>query len=94
MGESTHDLRSLLEQQGSYGIIAAGAASGQLSCFPIRLFAHIEDVYRRIETAGGDRFAGIASLKLAALVHEEPLASLHACSRQLACAISLLRSQR
>jgi hypothetical protein len=69
-------LRQLLFQRASYRLIAAAAASGRLTHFPVRLFEHVGDVYRRVETAADDDFAGIAQLRLAALVHEEPSESL------------------
>jgi hypothetical protein len=39
---------------------------------PVRLFAHIGDVYRRLEVAAGDTGADLAALRLTVLVHEEP----------------------
>ena len=76
MDESNLFLRRLLSQRGSYPIIAAAAASGQLPHFPVTLFEHVGEVYRRVETAAGPDFAGIEELRLAALVHEEPQESL------------------
>jgi hypothetical protein len=42
----------------------------------VTLFEHVGEVYRRVETAADDEFAGIAQLRLAALVHEESSESL------------------
>ncbi len=75
MNESNLFLRRLLSQRGSYPIIAAAAASGQLH-FPVTLFEHVGDVYRRVETAADHDCAGIEELRLAALVHEEPRESI------------------
>ena len=69
-------LRRLLSQRGSYPTIAAAVASRQLPRFPVRLFDHVGDVYRRVETAAADDCAVLARLRLAALVHEEPLESI------------------
>jgi hypothetical protein len=69
--ESNPSLRRLLAQRGSYPTIAAAAASDRLARFPVTLFEHVGDVYRRVETAAGDDFAEIEGLRLAALVHEE-----------------------
>jgi hypothetical protein len=74
--ESNLFLRRVLSQRGSYPIIAAAAASGQLPHFPVTLFEHVGEVYRRVETAAGPDFVGIEELRLAALVHEEPQESL------------------
>jgi hypothetical protein len=74
--ESNLFLRRLLSQRGSYPIIAAAAASGQLPHFPVTLFDHVGEVYRRVETAADHDVAGIEELRLAALVHEEPQESL------------------
>ena len=76
MDESNLSLRRLLSRRGSYPIIAAAAASGQLPHFPVTLFEHIGDVYRRVETAADHDVAVIEELRLAALVHEEPQESL------------------
>ena len=76
MDESNRFLRRLLSQRGSYPIIAAAAASGQLPHFPVTLFDHVGEVYRRVETAADHDVAGIEDLRLAALVHEEPQESL------------------
>jgi len=57
-------------------MIAAAAASGQLPRFPVTLFEHVGDVYRRVEIAAGDDVAEVAGLRLAALVHEESPESL------------------
>lgn len=70
------ELRRLLSRHGSYPLIAAAAASGRLPDFPVTLFDHIGDVYRRVETAAGDEFVHVAHLRVAALLHEEPPASL------------------
>jgi hypothetical protein len=75
VNESNRFLRRLLALRGSYPIIAAAAASGQLH-FPVTLFEHVGDVYRRVETAADHDCAGIEALRLAALVHEEPRESL------------------
>jgi hypothetical protein len=72
----TFSLRRLLSQHGSYPKIAAAVATGQLPHFPVRLFEHVGDVYRRVETAAGDDSVEIEGLRLTALVHEEPLESL------------------
>jgi len=74
--ESNRFLRRLLSQRGSYPIIAAAAASGQLPHFPVTLFDHVGEVYRRVETAADHDVAGIEEPRLAALVHEEPQESL------------------
>lgn len=74
--ESPLSLRRLLSQQDSYPIIAANMASGQLPHFPVALFGHVGDVYRRVETAADHDFDQIEELRLAALVHEEPQESL------------------
>jgi hypothetical protein len=66
-------LRRLLEQPGSYeGIEAASAARALCQELPVRLFAHIGDVYRRLEVAAGECGADLAALRLAVLLHEEP----------------------
>jgi len=69
-------LRALLSRRGSYPDIAAAMASGRVLLFDVRLFEHIGGVYGRVELAGGDDVAGIAALRLAALLHEEPPESL------------------
>ena len=74
--ESNRFLRRLLSQCGSYPIIAAAAGSGQLPHFPVTLFDHVGEVYRRVETAADHDVAGIEEPRLAALVHEEPQESL------------------
>jgi hypothetical protein len=71
VGAANVSLRRLLSERGSYPIIAAAAASGELDHFPVRLFDHIGDVYRRVETAADDDRVAIAQLRLTALVHEE-----------------------
>jgi hypothetical protein len=70
--ESRALMRSLLSRPGSYSIFADLTASGRLPRFPMRLLPHVGDVYRRVETAAYD-FERVAELRLAALVHEEPL---------------------
>ena len=42
----------------------------------MRLVDHIGAVYRRLETAADPDFDGLAAVRLAVLVHEEPPASL------------------
>jgi hypothetical protein len=74
--ESNLSLRTLLAQRGSYSTIAAAVASGRLPHFPVRLFDHVGDVYRRVETTADDELDELPALRLAALVHEEPLESL------------------
>jgi hypothetical protein len=74
--ESCVSLRRLLAQRGSYPVIAAAVASGRLPDFSVKLFEHVGDVYRRVETAAGDGFDEIEGLRLAALAHEEPPESL------------------
>jgi hypothetical protein len=69
-------LRRLLAQPGSYPIIAAAVESGGLPQFPVALFDHVGDVYRRVETAAGGDFEHVEALRLTTLVHEEPLESL------------------
>jgi hypothetical protein len=69
-------LRRLLARRGSYPAIARAGASGRLPGFPVALFAHVGDVYRRVEAAAADDVPEIESLRLAALVHEEPPESL------------------
>jgi len=65
-------LRRLLEREGSYPVIASAAASGELGdALPTRIFAHIGDVYDRLEVAAGPDFPDIAALRLMVLVHEE-----------------------
>src|SRR5262245_33907063 len=64
-------LRRLLSEPGSYPTIAAAAAWGEPDHFSVRLFDHIGDVYRRVETAADDDRVAIAQLRLTALVHEE-----------------------
>lgn len=76
MDESDLSLRRLLSRRGSYPLIVAAAASGQLPHFPVTLFEHVGDVYRRVETAADHNLAGLEALRLAALVHEEPQESL------------------
>ena len=76
MDESNPSLRRLLSRHGSYPLIVAAKASGQLPHFPVTLFEHVGDVYRRVETAGDHDLAGLEELRLAALVHEEPQESL------------------
>jgi hypothetical protein len=66
-------LRRLLAQPGSYSIIAAAVASGGLRELPVTLLDHVGDVYRRVETAADPDDERIEALRLAALVHEEPL---------------------
>jgi hypothetical protein len=73
---SNASLRRLLSQRGSYPMIAAAMASGQFPDFPVTLFKHVGDVYERVETAADRDFDEIPALRLAALVHEEPLGSL------------------
>jgi hypothetical protein len=73
--ESYRSLRRLLSQRDSYARIAAKSAAGRLPRFPVALFGHIGDVYRRVETAGHD-FGRIRELRLTTLVHEEPHESL------------------
>jgi hypothetical protein len=75
VGESNRSLRRLLSRRGSYPLIVAAVASGHLPHFPVTLFEHVGDVYRRVETAADDS-AGLEGLRLAALVHEEPQESL------------------
>jgi hypothetical protein len=74
----SRSLRRLLSRPGSYPLVvaAAAAASGQLPHFPVTLFEHVGDVYRRVETAADHNLAGLEELRLAALVHEEPQESL------------------
>lgn len=69
-------LQRLLSQRGSYPTIAAAMASGQFLHFPVTLFKHVGEVYERVETAADRDFDEIPALRLAALVHEEPLRSL------------------
>ena len=76
MDASGVSLRQLLAQRGSYPIIATAVAAGRFPTFPVTLFEHVGDVYRRVETAAGDDFDEIEGLRLAALVHEEPPESL------------------
>jgi hypothetical protein len=76
VAESNLSLRTLLAQHGSYSTIAAAVASGRLPHFPVRLFEHVGDVYRRVETSADDELDELPALRLAALVHEEPLESL------------------
>ena len=76
MDESNRSLRRLLSRRSSYPLIVEAAASGQLPNFPVTLFEHIGDVYRRVEAAADHNFAEPEALRLAALVHEEPQASL------------------
>jgi len=49
---------------------------GGLPQFPVALFDHVGDVYRRVETAAGGDFEHVEALRLTPLVHEEPLESL------------------
>lgn len=71
-------LRLLLERCGSYPVIAAAAASGELQeLLPVKLFEHVGIVYDRLERAAADtHFPGIAELRLTVLLYEEPLNSL------------------
>ncbi len=69
-------IRALLSRSDAYPIIAAAAAAGRLPRFPVTLFDHIGDVYRRVEIAADRDFPSLDALRLAALVHEEPQASL------------------
>ena len=70
-------LRRLLDRAGSYPVIRAAAASGQLNdMLPVKLFEHIGAVYQRLETAADPDSDGLAALRLAVLVHEEPPESL------------------
>jgi hypothetical protein len=65
-------LHDLLSRRGSYAAIAAG----RFPDFHVRLFDHVGDVYRRVERAAGDDFPQVDALRLTALVHEEPPASI------------------
>lgn len=76
MSASDPSLRELLSRSGSYPAIAAAVAAGRLPHFPVALFDHVGDVYRRVEIVGDRDFERIAELRLAALVHEEPHATL------------------
>jgi hypothetical protein len=65
-------LRLLLERCGSYPVIEAAAASGELhELLPVHLFEHIGTVYHRLESVADAHCAGIAKLRLAVLLHEE-----------------------
>jgi hypothetical protein len=76
--KTSPSLRRWLARPGSYTQIAAAAAFGELPQLPVKLFAHVGEVYRRVELAAGSDAVGIEALRTAALVHEEPLQSLHA----------------
>jgi hypothetical protein len=69
---TTLSLERLLSQRGSYPTIASAVASGQFPQFPVTLFKHIGDVYKRLETAADRDLDEIAALRLTVLVHEEP----------------------
>jgi hypothetical protein len=71
-------LRALLARRGSYPAIAAASDAGALDRFPVALFPHVGDVYGRVEAAAADDPLPVVALRLAALVHEEPPASLPA----------------
>jgi hypothetical protein len=65
-------LHRLLEQPGSYPRIEAAWVTRALCReLPVRLFAHIGDVYRRLEVAAHDAGSDLAGLRLAVLLHEE-----------------------
>jgi hypothetical protein len=64
-------LPSLLRRAGAYPAILAAVAAGRLPGFPVTLFAHVGDVYGRVETAAGGDFPAIEAMRLAALIHEE-----------------------
>lgn len=70
------DLRRWLERPGSYAEIAAAAEHGALPALAGRLFAHIGDVYGRLEIAAGRDFDAIERLRLTVLVHEAPPCTL------------------
>jgi hypothetical protein len=74
--DSNQLLRRLLSQPGSYQRIAAAVAAGELAHFRVALFDHIGDVYRRVEIAAGGDADEIDALRLTALVHEQPPASV------------------
>jgi hypothetical protein len=70
-------LRRLLERCGSYPVIEAAAASGELhALFPARLFEHIGVTYHRLERVADPDFTDLAKLRLAVLLHEESPRSL------------------
>lgn len=73
---SDSDLRQLISRPGSYSSIASAAAGSRLGKFPVKLFEHIGEVYRRVETAADKDYAEIIALRLTALVHEESPESL------------------
>lgn len=66
------DLRELLRQGNSLSKVRAAAASGGLArILPTPFFDHVADVYARLERVC--EVADCWPLKLAVLVHEEPL---------------------
>ena len=70
-------LRRLLERCGSYPVIEAAAASGELhALLPVRLFEHIGATYQRLERLADPDFPDLAKLRLAVLLHEESPCSL------------------